>query len=363
MELSAIARQRLVNQRISGEKCADPAAAVRWLGALQAQDYGQALWAVGLRTQAGSRAEVEHAIARRAIVLTWPMRGTIHCVPAEDAQWMVRLLAQRPLAAAARRRSQLGLSEQTVGRARALVGEALAGGRCLTRAALLQVLAEAGISPQGGRGYHLLVSMAQEGLLCFGPQQAGQQTFVLLHEWVPQPRELSRAAALAELARRYFTSHGPATLPDFARWAGLSLTEARQGLAASQAELVAIKLQGVSYWGPAAVAPELPEKTGVQLLPGFDEYFLGYKDRSAIIAAGQLARICPGGNGVFKPMLVLDGQIVGTWGKQLTKQGLDLIVEFFAPVPELPPGLTEAARQFCQFMQLPPGTIRTSGQS
>ncbi len=360
MDPSAITRQRLLNQRIIGEKCADPAAAVRWLGALQAQDYGQALWAVGLRTQAGSRAAVEQAIASRAIVRTWPMRGTIHFVPAEDAPWMLRLLAARPLAAAARRRAQLALSPATVDRARLLLCEALSGGRCLTRAALLQVLAGAGISPQGQRGYHLLVSLAQEGLLCFGPQQAGQQTFVLLPEWVPQPRELPPAAALAELARRYFTSHGPATLPDFARWAGLLLPAARQGLAASQAALVATELAGVSYWGPAAAAPGPPAKTGVQLLPGFDEYFLGYKDRSAIVAAGQLARICPGGNGVFKPMLVLDGQLVGTWGKQLTKRGLDLVVEFFAPVPKLPPGLAEAAEQFCQFMGLPLGALRVS---
>lgn len=353
-----IARLRLLNQRIAGERCASPAEVVRWMGAMQAQDYGQAIWAVGLRTLAPSLAAVEQAIAARQVVLTWPMRGTLHLVPAEDAAWMLQLLTPRRLKGAEARRKQLGLDLAVIERSKTLLQEALRGGRQLARPALMQLLEQAGISTQGQGGYHLLWHTAQEGLICFGPMQGKQQTFVLLDEWVPTPRQLSADEGMAELARRYFTSHGPATVHDFANWAGLPLGLARQGLEAVRAGLVKVETEGKTYWLAEPVGATELETPDLQLLPGFDEYLLGYQDRGAVLAAAHASKIVPGGNGIFKPMIVVDGQIVGTWQRTLVKSTVNVTANFFGTPLISPELLRRAVGRYCSFQGLPLGVVR-----
>ncbi|WP_375435922.1 winged helix DNA-binding domain-containing protein [uncultured Hymenobacter sp.] len=358
---SAIAQQRLISQRIGTEKGIDPAAVVRWMGAMQAQDYGQVMWAVGLRTQSSSVLEVEQAIAHRSIVITWLMRGTIHLVFAEDAQWMSQLFGPRLLAAAGTRRQQLEIDQALIDRTKTLFCRALRDGQQLTRAAFMQLLEQAGISPKGQRGYHLLWSLALEGLICFGPRRHHEQTFVLLEEWVPNPRSLSKEEAVAELATRYFTSHGPASLHDFAGWTGLPMAEARRGHEAIKAGLLTEKVAGSTQWLSAltsVVAPSgLPR---VCLLPGFDEYFLGYKDRSAVLATEHANHICPGGNGIFKPMLVVDGQIVGTWKPKISEGKVAVAAQLFLPAQVPQAAIEAAAVQYCHFLGLPPGTVTLS---
>lgn len=357
MEHPEIARLRLLNQRIAGPKCADPAAVVRWMGALQAQDYGQAMWAVGIRMQAPSLAAVGQALAAHQLVLTWPMRGTIHLVPAEDAAWMVNLLAPRILKGEATRLKQLEVDEAVIEQSRTAFYEALQGGRRLSRTEMLLRLSQAGINPEGQRGYFLLRYLAQQGHICLGPLDGQQQTFALLEELAPNARRLSREAALEELARRYFISHGPATVHDFANWAGMSVTDARLGLEAVQAVLVSEKVDSKIYWfappetGAAFVA------TGVQLLPGFDEYLLGYKDRGSVLEAGHASKIVPGGNGIFKPMVVVDGQIVGTWKRTLKKAAVDVAVSFFGAAKVSQDAVVAAAGQYCAFLDLPLGAV------
>ncbi|MBH8557019.1 winged helix DNA-binding domain-containing protein [Hymenobacter negativus] len=356
-----IARLRLLNQRISGEKCPDPAAVVRWMGALQAQDYGQAVWAVGLRTLRPALAAVEQALADGQLVLTWPMRGTMHLVPAEDAAWMVRLLAPRVLRGLTARLRQLELDQTTIERSKTVFYEALCGGRRLTRAGMMQALEQAGISTQGQRGYHLLGHTAQLGHICFGPQLERQQTFVLLDEWVPNARKLDREEALAELTRRYFRSHGPATVHDFANWAGLTLADARQGLEAVQPGLVSAKVEEQLYWFSAEEMPVVAPTNAVQLLPGFDEYLLGYKDRRAVLAQEHAAKVVPGGNGVFKPMVVVDGQIVGTWQRAVKKGVVDVVASFFDKALEAD-AVACASRQYADFLGLPLGGFRVESK-
>ncbi|MDF7814848.1 winged helix DNA-binding domain-containing protein [Hymenobacter sp. YC55] len=312
------------------------------------------MWAVGLRTQASSRLEVEQAIARKSIVLTWLMRGTIHLVSAEDARWMVQLFGPRLLAAASTRRQQLEIDQELLSRVRTLFCGAMQGSQPVPRTELMQLLTQAGISPQGQRGYHLLWSLALEGLICFGPRQDNEQTFVLLEEWLPTLRSLSREEALAELAIRYFTSHGPATLHDFAGWAGLPITEARQGHEAIKGNLLVEKVAGSTQWlsTPTADAAALVPPR-VCLLPGFDEYFLGYKDRRAVVATEQLSEICPGGNGIFKPMVVIDGQIVGTWKSTIRKNKMLIKAHLFLPMHVPHAEVEAAAVQYCQFVGVP----------
>jgi hypothetical protein len=353
-----IARLRLLNHRIIGNKCADPAAVARWMGALQAQDYGQAVWAVGLRTQRPALGAVEQAIINGQLVLTWPMRGTMHLVPAEDAAWMVRLLAPRVLRGLTARLRQLELDQATIERSKTVFYEALRGGQRLTRAGMMLALEQAGISTQGQRGYHLLGHTAQLGHICFGPLLERQQTFVLLDEWVPQARQLAREEALAELAQRYFSSHGPATVHDFANWAGLTLADARQGLEAVQPALVSEKVEDKTYWLAAGETVAASNAGTVQLLPGFDEYLLGYKDRQAVLAAEHAAKVVPGGNGVFKPMVVVDGQIVGTWQRTVKKGAVNVAVSIFGGEAVDADALADAARQYAEFLGVPLGVFR-----
>jgi hypothetical protein len=345
---------RLSSQRIAGPGFGDPGEVVRWMGAMQAQDYAQALWAIGLRTRGATAADVERAIEERRIVRTWPMRGTIHFVPAEDAGWMLRLSASRMLAKDGRRLEQLGLDERAMERCAVLFSDALSGGKRLTRSAMMALLEDAGIGTTGQRGYHILWYTAQAGLICMGPMQDREQTFVLLDEWVPEPRELSREESLAELAARYFTSHGPATPHDFAWWAGLTVADAKAGITAAQPELAPVKLAGREYW-TARDAPRgrADEESGVFLLPGFDEYLLGYKDRSSMLATEHASKIVPGSNGVFLPTIVVAGRIAGTWKRKLRKSAVEITLSPFAHLGDAEEGVVEAAGRYSAFLGLP----------
>ena len=349
-----IARQRLVNQRIEGEKFEKPEEVVRWLGAMQAQDYPQALWAIGLRLRSATVADVEQAISEGKIVRTWPMRGTLHFVPPEEARWRLKLSASRILARDGRRLEQLGLDRGIMERCRELFYEALKGNGRLTRPEMMQVLEEAGIGTQNQRGYHILWYLSQEGVICPGPNRGKQQTFLLLDEWVPASIELSREESLAELAGRYFASHGPATVHDLAWWAGLTVTDARSGLEAAMPGLVSEKIDGKDYW-MAADVPDHTARDGstVHLLPAFDEYLLGYKDRGAVLDAEEAQRVVPGKNGIFFPTIVVGGRVVGTWKRKLKKNSVDITLSPFAPQDDPGERAMEAARSYGDFVGLP----------
>jgi len=361
MDVNTIGMQRLVTHRLGGTPCTTPAEAVRWMGALQAQAYGQALWAIGLRTHAATLADVERAIADRRILLTWPLRGTLHFIPAQDAHWMLTVSAPRTLHAATRRMAQLELDEAIIERCAALFRDALAGGKRLTRPAMMALLADAGITPTGQRGYHILWQTAQAGVICLGPLEGRQQTFVLLDEWIPAARDLPREDAVAELAERYFTSHGPATVHDFAWWTGLTLTEARAGLDAVTSRLVVDKRGGAEYWLSAAAGSAAHEALRVHLLPGFDEYVLGYKDRGDVLAPEHASKIVPGNNGIFMPALVVDGQVVGTWTRTRTRTALSLTLHPFAPLAATDESIAAAAQRYGDFIGVPVTSIDVTG--
>jgi hypothetical protein len=196
--------------------------------------------------------------------------------------------------------------------------------------------------------------VAQQGIICLGPMRDKEQTFVLRDEWVPNARRLSREAALAELAAVYFTSHGPATVADFAQWTGLTLTDARAGHEAVRSRLVAEQLDGREYWrGDGAAGQGAEGAAGVYLLPGFDEYLLGYKDRGDVLAAEHAQKVVPGGNGVFFPILVVGGQVVGTWKRAVKKGGVAITVRPFARLEVSCECLEAAAERYSAFLGMP----------
>jgi hypothetical protein len=361
MNAEEIGLRRLLNQRIAGATFQTPADVVRWMGAMQAQDYHQALWAIGLRMQAATVAQVEQAIAAGHILRTWPMRGTIHFVPPDDAKWMLTLCAARMLAADARRMRQLDLTLEIIERCQAVFVDALSGGKRLTRAAMLTLLENAGISTAGQRGYHILWYLAQSGVICLGPMEDKQQTVALLDEWAPHAHDLPREEALAELTRRFFISHGPATLADFARWSGLTMTDAKAGVRMNSDALIAATIDGTEYWLSKDQAEQtLDAAAGVYLLPGFDEYVLGYKDRSAVLTAEHAQKIVPGNNGIFFPTVVIDGQIVGVWKRTRKRKGVDMSFEPFTAFGEREAQVVAAAQEYSDFLELPLASTATS---
>lgn len=315
--MGEIALLRLVAQRIAGPGLATATEAVRWLTAVQAQDLPGALTSVALRTTGRTRAGVEAALAAGEVVRSWPMRGTLHLVVAEDLPWLLELLAPRMQAGLQRRHRELGLDPATVDRARDLAVAALAGGGQLRREEVLAAWEAGGVATTGQRGYHLLVYLGISGTLCLGPMRGNEQLFVLREEWIPWPRKLPREEALGELAVRYFRGHGPATVKDLARWANLTLTDVRAGLALARPQLSAMDVDGVEYLldpqTPELLAAWRRQARGVFLLPGFDELVLGYADRTATVPAAHADRIVPGGNGVFRPTVISAGRAVGTW--------------------------------------------------
>jgi hypothetical protein len=345
-----IAFSRLRNQRIADRSPADPADVVRWLGAVQAQDYPASLWAIGLRARA-TEAAVEQALARRTIVRTWPMRGTLHIVAAEDIRWLLELLTPRVLAANAGRYRQLELDDAVFARGTKLVVEALRAGRQLQRTALYRLLEHGGIATRGARGLHILSHLAQRSVICFGAREGRQHTFALLDEWVPPAPRLDRDAALAELTLRYFTSHGPATPHDFAWWSGLTLTDVRAALQQVGARLESAVAAKRTWWfAPGSAAATTTPRA--HLLPAFDEYTVGYRDRSDVLSARHANRVSMGG--VLNPAIVVDGRIVGTWKRALRK---DAVVVTLAPFTRLKRAEREAieaaTERYAAFLGLP----------
>jgi hypothetical protein len=345
---------RLKQQRIAEKPFAQPDEAVAWLGAMQAQDYLGTLWAIGLRTTGATEQNVEQALAERRIVRTWPMRGTLHVVAAQDVRWMLKLLTPRVIAQTAGRYRQLELDEVTFARSKEIFVKALRGGKQLTRDELYQCLEHAGIATAGQRGYHLLVRSAQDRLICFGAPDGKQQTFVLLDEWVPQTPDLTRDEALAELARRYFTSRGPATINDFTGWSGLTVADAKRGVEAAWTALTQETIDDRVYWLSRTMQQLETSVAPIYALPGFDEYVLGYKDRSAVLDPAFADRICPGGNGVFFPTIVSHGHIVGTWKRVLKKNTVEISMQPFHPLREAEvEAFAAVAQRYGTFLGLP----------
>jgi hypothetical protein len=330
--MNNIPAQRLHQQQISAASPHPPEQILAMLGAIQGQDYTGAKWSLGLRSQGATDADIEAAMADSRIVRTWLMRGTLHLVAAADFHWMLNLLAPRLIESFAPRYRQLELDSDTFTRSNALLIEALAGGLALSRHELFAVLEQHGVSTAGQRGIHILQRASLDGLLYQAAVVKNQPIFRRVDEGLPAQAPLMRDAALVELARRYFTSRAPATLQDYATWSGLKMSDARAGLECVQPQLMAEDINGQTYWRPIA-DPVTPQASPTAyLLPGFDEYLLGYKDRDAVLPRHHAPKVCPGGNGIFYPTLVLDGQMVGLWQRTLKKTAVELtFTPFDAP--------------------------------
>jgi hypothetical protein len=317
----ALRAARLAAQGLHGG-FATPAEVVERLVCVQAQDLAAAKWVLGARMRQADEAAIDAAIDERALLRSWPMRGTLHFVSPAMLRPILQLTSARLLQRAAKTHRDEGIDDDVHASARRVAVELLEGGRAATRDELQAAWSAAGITIDGQRGYHLIWRLSNEGLLCCGPiETRARQRFVLLDEWSPRGRD--EPGDPDETLARWFTGyargHGPVSVRDFAWWTGLTLTQARTALAAAGDAIAA-------YDDDRYVAVDSPpdhdaEASGRVVLALFDEYFLGYRDRTAFCSADDAARVAPGKNGMFLPILVDAGEVVGTWRRARERKG------------------------------------------
>ena len=345
---------RLRAQRLVGTPFKTPDDAVGWFGAVQSQDYPAAKWALGLRVKGASEAQVDRLYDEGTILRTHVLRPTWHFVLPNDIRWMLRLTGPRIHQGMAGRYRRLELDEGTITRALNTFSKALTGGKQLTRVQLGDMLRTAGIAPDGQRLPHLLAAGELTGLLTSGARRDKQHTFALLEERVPKAPTLDREEAIGELTQRYFRSHGPAQLRDFVWWSGLTLAEARRGVELAANALDHQEVDGKKYWFDAAL-PSTRVGAPAHLLPNFDEYTVGYTDRSAMMHPVHPFR--PelfAFSSILANVVTIEGQVVGAWRRAETKDRLRVEVRPLARLtaPERA-AVDQAGARLSKFLERP----------
>lgn len=354
-----ITRQRLHNQLITQQRFKKPDDVVQWLGAVQAQDYAAAKWAVGLRLQSAIDNDIEQAMARGAILRTHVMRPTWHFVSPSDIRWLLALTAPRVKAVLAYYDRQLELDDTLVLRSSAALAKALQGGKQLTRTEIASVFQQAGIVAKSGERFTRLIMHAElDGIICSGARRGKQFTYALLDERVPQTRSFDYDEALAEFVKRYFTSHGPATLQDFVWWSGLTVGAVKFGLDMNASQLLHETIDGQTYWfAESTILAKEPSQTA-HLLPNFDEYTVGYKNRHVLLDMSGTNKLDAKDSALLNNVIVLGGKVVGTWKRTLKKDTVFVALNPFTPLSKAEMNvIAAAAEQYGAFLGLP---VRTT---
>jgi hypothetical protein len=346
------------SQRLVGAPRKSPVDVVRWFGAIQAQDFAGAKWAVALRTRDARDRDVERAYRDGAILRTHVLRPTWHFVVPADLRWMLALTAPRVKQAMSYWDRQLGLDERTVGRSNDAIAQALSGGHHLTRLELRDVLANAGIEATGQRLGHLMARAELDAVVCSGARRGKQLTYALLDERCPATQPIARDEALARLARRYFASHGPALLPDFAWWSGLAMADARRAIAIARPRLSFHSLDHQIYWfvetAPVRAAPR------ILLLPSFDEYLVAYRHRELAIDAAIAKRLGSRIDALGTPVVVRDGKVIGSWRATPDERSAVKTRLFATLTPAERTALAASVERFARFVEpAPAGARRT----
>ena len=349
---AGIAQQRLQNQHIRRARRRTPAEVVAWLGAVQAQEYPAARWALALRMPEGTTdAGIARAFDEGHILRTHVMRPTWHFVAPADIRWMLELTARHVHRSMNSYNRKLGLDAGVFNRGAAVVERALGAGQYLTRAELGLHLARARLQMDGQRLAHLAMYAELEGIICSGPRRGKQFTYALLAERAPRARSLARDEALAELTRRFFSSHGPATIRDFVWWSGLPTADARRGLDMNRARQT--EVNGRVYWRVGRTTPARTPAHIAHLLPVYDEYLVAYRDRDAVPHGPSIVHSA-GRAVMFLHALLIDGQIAGTW--RPTGHGQAVAIDV-APLRTLSrrerAGIAEAAARYGRFLGAP----------
>jgi hypothetical protein len=359
MNLKEIANIRLINQQIERPRFKTVKDLVGWMGAMQAQDYGMAKWAIGVRLPDASDRIIETAINNGEIIRTHILRPTWHFVSAEDIYWMLALRAAQIKASLRTRSKQLGLTESIFSKSNTIMEDQLRGGKHLTREELLPELTQAGIPIDENRASHLLVRAELDGLVCSGAIKGRKQTYALLEERVSKTVLPTREEALARLAKKYFSSHGPASLPDFVWWSGLSAKDASHALELVKLDFQSETIESQTYWFPQTQTLPLTGKEVAYLLPAFDEFIISYTDRHAALPMENFS-MSVSSNGIFRPIIVVNGQVTGIWKRTIKKDKVLMETTFFQSPDNSSLLLIEkAARGYGQFLEMETEIIRS----
>ncbi|MFN8595917.1 MAG: winged helix DNA-binding domain-containing protein [Anaerolineae bacterium] len=345
---------RLYTQHLLGPKFETAANVVSHFGAVQAQDYAGAKWAVAQRTTGLNDADLDRALEDGSILRTHVLRPTWHFVTPADIRWMLALTAPRVKAAGAYQWRRLELDEALFKRSHNVLTKTLRDGP-LPRTAVATALKRAGVLGDGEqRLSHLLMRAELDGLICSGGRHGKQFTYALLDERAPQAKTLPRDEALATLTLRYFVGHGPATVQDFAWWSGLTLTDAKRGLELAKDQLHQSVIDDQVYWQAASIAPARASTLTATLLPSFDEYTVGYADRSALFDAAHFERLNAANSGVaLSNTLLIRGQIVGNWKRTLHKDAALIELMPFRPLTQIEQrAIAKEADRFGAFLGL-----------
>ncbi|MEI3799018.1 MULTISPECIES: winged helix DNA-binding domain-containing protein [unclassified Chitinophaga] len=350
MPVTDIAALRLQHQQLLKTAFKKPQDIVAFFGAMQAQEHANSKWGIGARLPGCTDADIEKAISHKSIIRTTAFRGTLHLIAPADVRWILQLIAPTIKARMGSMMRKLEMDNALLQKTNQYITKALQGGNHLTRKELTTLLQEKGINTDDHRMNHIIYHAAADGIICNGPLSGKQFTYTLLDEWLPGTATLNKQASLVTLAKRYFISHGPATLPDFAQWAGLPLTDARAGLEGAQSALKPLDVNGTAYWMAPGKKQTTPDTA--LLLPAFDEYFIGYKDRSTLIDM-QFAKKVMTINGIFNPIMVQNGQIIGTWKRTFKKDSVTIVTDPFKPLKKAGLKAFEpAAQRYAGFLGL-----------
>ncbi len=345
--------ERLHNHKLSSPNFQHPADVVRWFGAVQSQDFHGAKWALALRMRkATTNASVEEAFNRGEIIRTHLLRPTWHFVAPDDIRWLLQLTAPRVNVRCGSAFRTYEIDGQVMKRSNRAITKALEGGKHLTRSELKAVLNSAGVVADDGiRLAHILLRAELDGVVCSGPRRGSQFTYALLDERVPPGKKLDRDDALAELTRRYFTSHGPATLADYVWWSGLTMNDARRGIALLDREIAETQIEGTTYWSAKTKRSEGGQNEA-HLLPAYDEYNVAYKHRQVVFDQSAVSQITTWG--ALGPCVIIGGKIVALWKANLSRNSVEINAE---PARSLNTNeavaITKAATRYAAFLNLP----------
>ncbi|MCL2650698.1 MAG: winged helix DNA-binding domain-containing protein [Candidatus Azobacteroides sp.] len=341
--MNQIANIRLISHQLSENNFKTPKEIVSWMGAMQAQDYNMAKWGIGIRIPNLTEQSIEDAFNKGEFLRTHVLRPTWHFVAPENIRWMLELTKERIKSSSRSRDQDLEITEGLYTRCNNIIEKALTGNNHLTREELSAVLENAGIVVDTSRMYHFIMRAEVEGIICSGAMQGKKHTYALMEERVPQAIRLDKQEALAKLAGIYFSSHGPATLQDFVWWSGLSAPESRNALEMIKKDLVSETINSQTYWVPDSVSGH-SKQNSVYLLPAFDEYIVAYKDRKAVLVSENHSKAISS-NGVFRPTIVKNGQVIGIW-KKSNKKGEIITADFFEKPDKATLALMAESQQF-----------------
>jgi hypothetical protein len=350
MDLHDVSVIRHKNHHISGNEFNTVADIARWMGAIQAQSFSMSKWAFGIRLPDSKVTVIDEAINTGQIVRSHLLRPTWHYVFADDIHWILELTAPQIRAAARSRDKQLGLDDAVCKKSNSVIEKSLRNDKHLTRPEIVSKLIKAKLPVDENRVSHLLMRAETEGIICSGKLSDSRQTYTLLDDWIPRKKTFTHEEALFELAKRYFTSHGPATLQDFSWWSGLPARDSRQAVESVKSDFCSEVINGTTYLLADPSSIPNPATGEIYLFPAYDEFLISYRDRTASINSENHKKAVSE-NGIFYPVIVKNGMVIGTWKHTVKKDLVFYEADIFGNTDlESDPDSSKAFSAFADFI-------------